>query len=189
VAPVLMKTRSPSTREPFLAAPSSTGIVLQRRYKRPHVMDPSVSSTGHRPSTVTMADRAPARRNTAVAHRLEGTSRILITDDISVGVRTDRDRRRTGVAATGVETIIELVKSDAPALYGVDGCEMSPLARDENARYRSRMVANTNVAGFEVTFFVIWMVNPSDVDTAFANIAKYMLNTENAKVLRRSGLR
>jgi hypothetical protein len=51
------------------------------------------------------------------------------------------------------------------------------------------LVANTNVTGFEVTFFVIRMVNSSDVDTAFANIAKYMLNTENAEVLRGSGLR
>src|SRR5271170_972147 len=82
-----MKTRSPSTREPFLPAPNSIGIVLQRRNKRPHVIDPAVRSTGCRPSTVTMADRAPAQRNTAVAQRLEGTSRTLITDDIPVGVR------------------------------------------------------------------------------------------------------
>ena len=42
VAPLLMKTRSPSTREPFLAAPTSIGIVLERRNKRPHVIDPAV---------------------------------------------------------------------------------------------------------------------------------------------------
>src|SRR2546423_8787210 len=82
-----MKTRSPSTREPFLAAPTSIGIVLQRRYKRPHVIDPAARSTGCSPSTVTMADRAPAQRNTAVAQRLEGTSRTLINDDIPAGVR------------------------------------------------------------------------------------------------------
>src|SRR6516165_8205400 len=77
-----MKTRSPSTREPFLPAPNSTGIVLQRRVKRPHLIDPAVRSTGYRPSTVTMADRAPAQRNTAVAQRLEGRSRTLGTDHV-----------------------------------------------------------------------------------------------------------
>src|SRR6185312_815540 len=82
-----MKMRSPSTSEPFPAAPNSIGIVLQRRNKRPHVIDPVVWSTGNCPSTVTMADRAPAQRNAAVAQRLAGTSRILITDDIPVGVR------------------------------------------------------------------------------------------------------
>jgi exopolysaccharide production protein ExoQ len=47
------------------------------------------------------------------------------------------------------------------------------------------LVANTNVAGFEATFFVVRMVNPLDVDTALANIAKYTLNTENPEELRR----
>jgi len=66
----LMKTRSPSTREPLLLAPNSIGIVLQRSDNRPHLIDPAVRSTGRHPSTVTIADRAPANRNKAVAHKL-----------------------------------------------------------------------------------------------------------------------
>jgi hypothetical protein len=43
----------------------------------------------------------------AVAQRLEGTSRTLSTDHILQECETDRRRRRTGVAAPRVETIID----------------------------------------------------------------------------------
>jgi hypothetical protein len=110
VAPVLMKTRSPSTREPVLEAPNSIGIVLQRKNKRPHVIDPAVRSTGHRPSTVTMADRAPAQRNTAVAQRLKGKSRTLSTDHIPTkSAKLAKVAAEPASPTPGVETIIEPV--------------------------------------------------------------------------------
>jgi hypothetical protein len=57
---VAMKTGSPSTREPFLPAPNSIGIVLHLWNKLPHLIDAA---------TLTMAGRASAQRNTAVARR------------------------------------------------------------------------------------------------------------------------
>ena len=55
-----------------------------------------------RPSTVTMADRAPAQRNTAVAQRLKGTSRTLITDHSPAGVRNSPRSLPNRRATTGV---------------------------------------------------------------------------------------
>jgi hypothetical protein len=51
----------------------------------------------------------------AVAQRLEGTSRTLITDNFPAGVRDRPSSRQTGVDAIGVETITDLVKCAADA--------------------------------------------------------------------------
>src|SRR6266545_4955807 len=121
-----MKTRSPITRAPLLPAPISIGIVLQRRSKRPHLIDPNVTSTGCSPSTVTTADRAPAQRNTAVVHRLDGTSRSLITDGILAGVRNRPGSSPNRRGRDGVETIIDIVKSDADGIVSEGGYQMPP---------------------------------------------------------------
>jgi hypothetical protein len=56
---------------------------------------------------------------------------------------------------------------------------MSPPAEDEYARCAADLVANTNVTGFEATFSVVRIVNPSDVDTVLA----VTLDTENLEEL------
>lgn len=50
---------------------------------------------------------------------------------------TDRDPRRTGVVATGVETIIDIVKSDADGTARADGYQMPPPV--EHATGHSRL--------------------------------------------------
>jgi hypothetical protein len=73
--------------------------------------------------TVTLADRPPGQLNTAVAQRLEGTSRTLGTDHILQECETERRSRRTGVAAPGVETIIDwgAARIIRPVSSGVNG--------------------------------------------------------------------
>jgi hypothetical protein len=78
-----------------------------RRLQSTAVTQIGLARTGCRLFTVTMADRAPAQLNTAVAQRLEGTSRTLSTDHILQECESDRRRRRTGVATPSVETIID----------------------------------------------------------------------------------
>src|SRR5580698_7955533 len=46
------------------------------------------------------------------------------------------------------------------------------LRRDDHASAAADLVANTNVTGFKATFFVVRMVDPSDVDTALAKKLK-----------------
>src|SRR5262245_41004021 len=106
VAPVLIKTRSPSTRYPPLAAPTSIGTVLHRKNRRPQEIEPKVTSTGFRPSTVTTAERAPAHRNMAVAQRLEGTSRTLSTDYISLQIA--KSTRSSPTPSIALETFLEM---------------------------------------------------------------------------------
>jgi hypothetical protein len=73
-----------------------------------------------------MADRAPFQRNTAVAQRLEGTSRTLITGHIlRKSAKLTEVAAETGVTTPGVETVIDLVKSDAGSTARADGCQMS----------------------------------------------------------------
>jgi hypothetical protein len=82
-----------------------------------------------------MADRAPFQRNTAVAQRLEGTSRTLITGHIlRKSAKLTEVAAETGVTTPGVETVIDLVKSDAGST-----------ARQTDAKCRDNAdMANTN---------------------------------------------
>ena len=121
-----------------------------------------------------------------MAQRLEGTLRILSTDDIPWECeKLGEVVAEPAVATTGVETIVNLVKSDAAGTAWADGCQMSGPAEGEHARCRSRFGGEHKRHWFRGNFFVVRMVNPLDVDTALANIAKYTLNTENTEELRR----
>jgi len=50
----------------------------------------------------------------------------------------DRNSRRTGVVATGVETIIEIVKSDADDPARAEGYQMRPPVKDATGDGRPR---------------------------------------------------
>jgi hypothetical protein len=53
-------------------------------------------------------------------------SRSLITDGILAGVRNRPGSPPNGVVATGVETIIDIVKSDADGIAKEEGYQMPP---------------------------------------------------------------
>src|SRR5258708_39502294 len=68
---------------------------------------------------------APANRDIQSSD-WSGRARTLINDDIPER-EANRGRRRTDVAKTGVERIIDLVKSDAAGTAWTDGCQWSPV--------------------------------------------------------------
>ena len=53
-------------------------------------------------------------------------SRSLITDGILAGVRNRSESPPNGVVAMGVETIIDIVKSDADGIAKEEGYQMPP---------------------------------------------------------------